>query len=249
MIEAVTNLERTPLYIASYITIGTTTTYADYVFPDFHYLERWEFQGSHPNMPVKIQPVRQPVIASPNEAVKVFGEDQPISYETLWLALSEKLGLAGFGPDGFGSGQPLTRPDDFYVRMVANLANDGKEPVPDASPAEIETFLRARRHLPKNVFDADRWQRISGPNWAKVVYLLNRGGRFDTQEASYKGDHVANKYGKQINLYQEKTYKVKDAFTGKHYHGLPKYVQIADTLDRPPVEQSKGYDLHLITQR
>ena len=34
--------------------------YADYVFPDLHYLERWEMQGSHPNMPVKVQPVRQP---------------------------------------------------------------------------------------------------------------------------------------------------------------------------------------------
>ncbi|MBI1920608.1 MAG: molybdopterin-dependent oxidoreductase [Geobacter sp.] len=249
MIEALVNLERIPLYFANDITIGTTTMYADYVFPDFHYMERWEMQGSHPNMPVKVQPVRQPVIASPNEVVKVFGEEQPISYETLWLALAEKLGIAGFGPDGFAPGQPLTRPDDFYVRMVANLANDGKEPVPDASQAEIELFLKARRHLPKSVFDADRWQRISGGNWAKVVTVLNRGGRFDTQEASYKGDHVANKYGKQINLYQEKTYKVKDAFTGKHYLGMAKYVPIADTLDRPPVEQSKGYDLHLITQR
>jgi tetrathionate reductase subunit A len=248
-IEALVNLERVPLYFASDITIGTTTMYADYIFPDLHYLERWEMQGSHPNMPVKVQPVRQPVIASPNEVVKVYGEEQPISYETLWLALAERLGLKGFGPNGFAEGQPLTRPDDFYVRMVANVATDGKEPVPDADALEVETFLKARRHLPKSVFDADRWQRIAGPNWKKVVYLLNRGGRFDTQENSYKGDHVANKYGKQINLYQEKTYKVKDAFTGKHFYGMAKYVPIADTLDRPPVELSKGYDLQLITQR
>jgi anaerobic selenocysteine-containing dehydrogenase len=249
MIDALADLERIPLYFASDIIIGSTTMYADYIFPDFHYLERWEFQGSHPNMPVKVQPVRQPVITSPNEVVKVFGEEQPISYETLWLALAEKLGLPGFGPAGFGPAQPLTRPDDFYIRMVANLANDGKESVPDAAGGEIEIFLKARRHLSKNIFDADRWQKISGPNWAKVVYILNRGGRFDTQEESYKGDHVANKYGKLINLYQEKTYKAKDAFTGKHYYGMAKFVPVADTLDRPPVEQSKGYDLHLITQR
>ena len=249
MIEALVNLERIPLYFASDITIGSTTMYADYIFPDLHYLERWEMQGSHPNMPVKVQPVRQPVIASPNETVKVFGEEQPLSYEALWLALAEKLELKGFGPNGFAEGEPLTRPDDFYLRMVANVATDGKEPLPDASAAEIDTFLKARRHLPKNVFDAARWQKIAGANWAKVVYLLNRGGRFDSQEHSYKGDHVANKYGKQINLYQEKTYKVKDAFTGKHFLGMAKYVPIVDTLDRPPVEQSKGYDLHLITQR
>ncbi len=43
--------------------------------------------------------------------------------------------------------------------MVANIALDRKEPVTDASPEEIELFLKSRHHLPKNVFDADRWQR------------------------------------------------------------------------------------------
>ncbi len=248
-IEALVNLEHIPLYFASDITIGVTTLYADYIFPDLHYLERWEMQGSHPNMPVKVQPIRQPVIPSPNEIVTVFGEQQPISYETVWLALAEKLGLAGFGPNGFGEGQPLTRPDDFYIRMVANVATDGKEPVADASAAEIELFIKSRRHLPKNVFDAERWKAIAGASFAKVVHVLNRGGRFETQENSYKGDQVANKYGKYINLYQEKTYKCKDAFTGKHYLGMAKYMPIVDTLDRPPTEQSKGYNLQMITQR
>ncbi len=248
-IEALVNLEHIPLYFASDITIGVTTLYADYIFPDLHYLERWEMQGSHPNMPVKVQPIRQPVIPSPNEIVTVFGEQQPISYEAVWLALAEKLGLPGFGLNGFGEGQPLTRPDDFYIRMVANVATDGKEPVADASAAEIELFTNSRRHLPKNVFDVDRWQAIAGPNFAKVVHVLNRGGRFDTQENSYKGDQVANKYGKFINLYQEKTAKCKDAFTGKHYLGMAKYTPIMDTLDQLPTEQSKGYDLQMITQR
>lgn len=248
-IKALANLDRIPLYFASDITIGTTSLYADYIFPDLHYLERWEFHGSHPNMPVKIQPIRQPVIASPNEVVKVFGEEQPISYETVWLALAEKLGLPGFGPNGFGQGQPLTRPDDFYIRMVANIATDGKEPVPDASPAEIELFLASRRHLPKNVFDPDRWKAIAGATWPKVVYVLNRGGRFATQEESWKGDHVANKYGKYINLYEEKTYKCKDAFTGKHYYGIARYVPVVDTLGNEPKGFRDGYDLHLITQR
>ncbi len=184
-IAALMNLENIPLYFASDITIGSTTMYADYIFPDLHYLERWEMQGSHPNMPVKVQPVRQPVIASLNEVVTVFGQQQPISYETVWLALAEKLGFPGFGPDGFEKGQDLCRPDDFYVRMVANIAYDSKDPVPDASDAEVEIFLKARKHLPKSVFDAERWQAIAGPNWKKVVYLLNRGGRFDTQEARH----------------------------------------------------------------
>jgi anaerobic selenocysteine-containing dehydrogenase len=248
-IEALVNLERVPLFFASDITIGVTSLYADYIFPDLHYLERWEMQGSHPNMPVKVQPIRQPVIASPNEIVTVFGEQQPISYETLWLALADKLGIPGFGPNGFGDGQPLTRPDDFYIRLVTNVATDGKEPVADASPVEIDLFSAARQHLPKNVFDAERWKSIAGANFAKVVQVLNRGGRFDTQEKSYKDDQVANKYGKYVNLYQEKTYKCKDAFTGKHYLGMAKYMPIVDTMDNQPTELSKGYELHMITQR
>ena len=248
-IQALLDLDKLPLYIASDIVIGPTSMYADYIIPDLHFLERWEFQGSHPNMPVRIQPVRQPVIASPNEIVTVFGEEQPISYETFWLALAEKLGLKGFGTNGFGEGQDFTRPDDFYLRMVANIALDRKEPVADASPEEIELFLKSRRHLPKNVFDADRWQRIVGPAWAKVVTVLNRGGRFDSQGVTYKGEQVANKYGKLINLYQEKTAGCKDAFTGKPYYGMARYVPITDTLGNDMSKLSKGYPLTLITQK
>ena len=248
-IAALLDLERLPLYIASDILIGPTSMYADYIIPDLHFLERWEFQGSHPNMPVKVQPIRQPVIASPNEIVKVFGVEQPISYETFWLALAEKLGLKGFGKDGFGPGQDFTRPDDFYIRMVANIALDGKDPVADATPAEIELFKQARRHLPNNVCDLERWQAIAGPAWPKVVHVLNRGGRFGSQASTYKDDQVANKYGKLINLYQEKTAGCKDAFSGKSFHGMARFVPVADTLGRDTKELAKGYPLHLITQR
>lgn len=79
--------------------------------------------------------------------------------------------------------------------------------------------------------------------------VLNRGGRFDAQEASYKGEQAANKYGKLVNLYQEKTAKTKDAFTGKHFFGAPRFVPVVDTLDREPAALSKGYDLQLITQK
>ena len=103
-IAALVDVETLPLYIASDILIGPTSMYADYIIPDLHYLERWEFQGSHPNMPVKVQPIRQPVIASPNEVVKVFGEEQPICYETFWLALAEKLEHEGIRQGWFRPG-------------------------------------------------------------------------------------------------------------------------------------------------
>jgi len=248
-IGVLTDLERVPLFVASDITIGTSSMYADYVFPDLHFLERWEFQGSHPNMPVRLQSVRHPIISSQNEVVKVFGEEQPISMETLLLALAEKLEIPGFGKDGFAPGQGLTRPDDFYFRLVANLAYDGKEPVIDAGWQEVDTFIRSHKHLPKNLLDLERSQYLSLESMTKAIHILNRGGRFDTQEASYRGDHVANSYGRLINLYQEKTAKIRDAFTGRYFHGMARYLPVVDSLDSEPLKLAEGYDLQLISQQ
>jgi len=249
-IEILADVNKIPLYFASDILIGSTSMYADYIFPDLTYLERWEMQGSHPNMPVKVQPVRQPVIAPLPETVKVFGEEMPCSYEALQLALAEKLGMPGYGKDGFGLGQDFTRPDDYYVRMVANVATDGT-PVPDADDAEVRLFLESRRHLPKTVFDPVRWEKIAGLNWRKVVYVLNRGGRFQEHKDIYKGDHVVNQYKKSINIYQEKTAGTKNAFTGKSNPGYATYIPVSTTLGKSPKESGleDGYPLHLITQR
>lgn len=249
-IDILADVNKVPLYFTTDILIGTTTMYADYIFPDFSYLERWEMQGSHPNMPARVQPIRQPVIAPMTETVKVYGQEQPCCYEAVMLAIAEKLGMKGYGKDGFGSGQPFERPDDFYIRMVANVATDGT-PVPDADDKELKLFLDSRKHLPKTVFDPDRWQKIAGPNWRKVVYVLNRGGRFQDYKDSYKGDQVANKYGKLINLYQEKTADTKSAFTGKQNPGFATYLPITTTIGKTPKESGleDGYPLHLLTHR
>jgi anaerobic selenocysteine-containing dehydrogenase len=249
-IGILSDVNKVPLYFASDILIGTTTMYADYIFPDLTYLERWEMHGSHPNMPAKVQPIRQPVIAPIPETVKVFGEEMPCSYEALQLALAEKLGMKGHGKDGFAPGQDFARPDDFYIRMVANVATDGS-PVPDADDAEIKLFLESRKHLPKTVFDPERWEKIAGPNWRKVVYVLNRGGRFQEYKDIYKGDLVSNQYKKMINMYQEKTAGTKNAFTGKLNPGYAAYLPISITTGKSPKEEGleEGYPLSLITQR
>jgi anaerobic selenocysteine-containing dehydrogenase len=49
-IEVLCDTKKVPLFIANDILIGTTSMYADYIFPDLSFLERWEFQGSHPNV-------------------------------------------------------------------------------------------------------------------------------------------------------------------------------------------------------
>ena len=255
IIDVLSDPQKLPLVIASDIVIGETSMFADYVFPDLTNLERWEFTGSHPSMTVKVQPVRQPAIAPLVETVKVFGREMPLSLEALLLGLAEQLGLPGFGPDAFGKGQALARMDDLYVRMVANLAHgekpDGSGAVPDASDEELKLFLDARRHLPKQVFDPDAWRAMVGDAaWRKVVYVLNRGGRFQDHAKSTDGEKVANRYGKLINLYQEKTAKLKNAMTGKSLAGYPTYVPAPlDLLGRPLPDEEQGYDLNLVTYK
>ncbi len=250
-IEVLADVSKLPLFIASDIVIGESSMYADYIIPDLSFYERWEFHGSHPNNIWKVQPVRQPGIAPIPETVKVFGEEMPISLEAFMLAVAEKLGLPGFGPDGFGAGQSFKRPEDFYLRMVANIASgekpDGSDAVPEASDEELRIFEAARRHLPKSVFDLDKWRAAVGPNWKRVVYVLGRGGRYQDYEKAFDGEKVKNKYGKQINLYCEKVAKTKDSMTGKSVLGIASYFPLADSLGRP-LEARDG-DLLLITHR
>lgn len=251
-IDVLTDLEKLPLFFASDILIGTTSMYADYIFPDLSYMERWEFQGTHPNNPFKVENVRQPVMGPIPETVTVYGEETPISMESLLMAIGEKLGLKAFGKNALGEGIDLNRPEELYLRAVANIAlgsAPGKE-VPDASAEELEIFSQARKHLPKSVFDEEKWKKIVGEaNWPKVVYVLNRGGRFEEHSKAFDGDMLANKYGALLNLYQEKTAGKKYSGTGKSYPGYAKYIPQRDYAGEPLDKLGEGYDLQLITSR
>ena len=197
--------------------------------------------------------MRQPAIAPLVETVKVAGREMPICLESMLIAFALRLGLSGFGKDGLKDGMDYFHPDDLYLRMVANLAfgekEDGSDAVPDASEKEMDIFRQARRHLPKSVYEEKRWKKIVGAElWPKVVYVLNRGGRFMDQSKTYKDGMVANKYGKLANMYCEKTGTTKDSMTGKKLHGIATYVPAGlDCLGRE-IDNS-AYPLTLITYR
>jgi len=244
------DVTKLPLFVSIDITVGESSRYADYIIPDLTYLERWEFGGSHPNIVAKVQPVRQPVIPPRTETVAVFGEAQPICFESFILAAAEKLGLPGFGPDGLGAGVPCTRQEHIYLRMAANLAagDSAAELVPDEDDAGVQTFLAGRSGLPSTIYDAARWEAIVGSDWwRKTIYVLNRGGRFQDAGAVYSGTRLANRYGRLINIYSEKAVGYRNAITGVKLAGYPHYRPIAD-LEGNPLDDT-GYDLNLITYR
>jgi len=253
--EILSDPKKIPLIIVPDIVIGETSMYADYIFPDLTYLERWEFAGSHPSVTPKVGPIRQPAAAPLTETVTVFGEKMPLSLEALLLGIAEKLKLPGFGDNAFGPGQHLKREEDMYLRMVANVAfgdkADGSEKVPAASAEEIKIFEQARRHLPPTIFDANRWKAVVGADlWPHVVYVLNRGGRFQGYAQAYKDGQLANKYGKLVGIYMEKFATTKHSMTGKTY--LPHADYIAGPCDCAGnliEDKNLGYDMTLITYK
>jgi tetrathionate reductase subunit A len=251
LIPILRDLDKIPLFVTCDITIGETSLYADYIFPDLTYLERWEFHRTHPSIVHRVSPVRQPAVASPNETVRIYGEEMPVSMEAVFLAIAERLQMPGFGPRGFGNGD-LTRPEDYYLRMVANIAfgdsSSGSDVCPDASDEEVAIFLQARRHLPRSMFDPERWARVVGDAWwRKVIYVLNRGGRWWSYTEAWSGEQTKAKYGKLVNLYHEKAATTRNSLTGQYLKGTAAYVPVADSLGRPL--DHAGAPLRLITNR
>lgn len=255
LIETLSDPKKLPLFIASDIVIGETSMYADYIFPDTTYLERWEFPGSHPSVAPKVFPIRQPVVGPLTEVVRVYGEEVPLNVEAVLLGVAEKLKLPGFGKDVFGPGQHMTREEDLYLRMVANVAfgdkEDGTDKVKAADADELKIFELSHSHLPKTMYDPDRWKKIVGDElWPHVVTVLNRGGRFQGYREAYKNEQLVNPYNKMIGLYFEKFITTKHAMTGKPYLPHLDYVPCAtDCTGNLIDDRSQGYDLTLITYK
>ena len=242
------DLDKVPLFIADDIVIGETSMYADYLFPDLTYAERWAFLGLTPSEKTKGTKVRQPVVAPIPEIVTVFGEQMPISMDAMMLAFAEALGTPGYGKDGFDKGIDFTRPEDYYLKAVANIAagDNPKDSVPEASAEELRIFLASRGHLPPAVFDEAKWRRAVGDaNWKRTVYVLNRGGRFEGYDKAYSGAYLGHPYGKMMNMYVEPVAIARDSMTGKPFSGIARYEPIRNSDGT--ILEDMDYPFYLIT--
>ena len=255
IIEALADVNKMPLLFANDIVIGESSMYADYIFPDVSYLE--ELQTSKwpsSNMPHKANPLRQPTVAPVVDNCKVYGQEMPISVDAVKMAIAEKLGLPGYGPDGFGPGQNFTHYDQFYLKSAADIGVGDKpgDDVPDASDEEIEIFKKAHAHLPKSVYDYDRWREAAGEQyWRKVVTIFNRGGRFQDFEKGYDGDKMGNKWAKMVNVYSEDCERTIHPGTGKRLPGIAEYRPVMDFFgnDLLAIDEKAGYPYTFITYK
>ena len=251
-IKMLVDTEKIPLYIADDIVIAESSMYADYIFPDITYVERWAFISSPPPEPTKNIRVRQPIAAPAPEIVTIDGEEMPISMEAMMIAIGKALALPGIGKGGFGNHGDFNRPEDYYLRAIANIAfgdsKDGTDAVPEADDAELDIFRKARKHLPKAVFDEAKWKAAVGDTlWRKTIYVLNRGGRFESFDKAYAGNFVGHPYAKQLNLYIEPVATGKDSITGNPFVGVAHFEPIQNSTGKPV--DDKDMPLHLITYK
>jgi len=245
-IKMLMDLDKLPLVIADDIVIGETSMYADYIFPDLSYLERWAFLGAPPSVITKTTKVRQPAATPVPEIIEIDGYQLPISLEAVMIAIAKKLDLPSYGKNGFGNGMPLDHPEDYYLKAIANIAAGDKpgDEVPEASDDELEIFLKARRHLPKAVFDEERWKNAVGQsNWRRVVYVLNRGGRYESYSKAYKGNYLGHPYAKLFNIFVEPVAKVKNAMTLEYFSGVPIYEEIKDSKGNKVIDDDHRFYL------
>ena len=252
-LAAIADPEVIPLVIADDVVIGETSMYADYLFPDTAIWERWGTPHTTPAMQPKVSKFRQPIIDPLVEKVTVFGQEQPICMEAIMLAIAEKMGLPGYGPNGFGDGMDFRSRQDYFLRMAANLAfgdkEDGSEAVPEADEEEIRIFREARRHLPPAIFDEERWKAIVGDEslWRRVVYLLNRGGRFEDFGDVYRGEKLAHQFKGLFNIFVDNVAAGYHSLTGEHFYGLPTYEPVKDAAGNVLEQDRDAYPFRLFT--
>lgn len=228
-IEYVSNPKKLPIFIACDIVVGESSMFADYIFPDTTYMERWGTPHTTPDVAQKASKIRQPIVPSITDMVEINGEKMPINLEAVFIALADKLNLSGFGENAFDKGLALKRPEDWYLKFVANIANEGGG-VPEATDDEIKLFENARRHFPNEYFSPGRYKQAIGGGdslWRKVVYVLNRGGRFqDYPEAFKNTPYNKGQYKGFMKFFVENVAKSKNSITGKNFSGLGVYETI-----------------------
>ncbi|CEG29250.1 molybdopterin-dependent oxidoreductase [Bacillus sp. B-jedd] len=201
------------LVVSSDIVIGESTKYADFILPDLSYLESWNAEDIFPIIKYKFAGVVQPV-------TRIVPNARPT--EQVYIDLLKGMGLPGVGDNAFADGTGLHTPEDYYLKRIANIAFDGKKPVNDASTEELAIFEKARKKALGKYFDINLLKNAVKPEeWKKVVYVLNRGGRFEQPGDEYIGNHLKYQWGNQVYFYDEKVAGFKSAYTGKFFEGVP----------------------------
>ncbi|EFL52413.1 molybdopterin dinucleotide-binding region [Solidesulfovibrio fructosivorans JJ]] len=229
-----------PLIIGIDTFHNETNAYADYLVPDPCMYEVWGgFSGAWAGVLTKMSTARWPAI-EPRQEKSAAGE--PVCMELFLIEVAKRLGLPGFGdkaiPGRDGTLHPLNTPQDYYLRLTANVAWFKGDVLP--SPSDRDVALSGIARILPDI------ARVLPPEErGPVAYVYSRGGRFAPYGASYAGDAVKAKWEKALQIYNEEAALAINSQTGRHYSGTPRFLppRLTDGRELRAVWTEKDYPL------
>ena len=238
--ETLKNPDKIKLLVCFDVTMGDTSRFADYLLPDNTYLERFTQESIYPSQQYAVTQLGQPT-------TRAFEGPRPV--EVTYLEMGKELGLPGVGDNAFGPGAHWNTNEDYWLKMAANVAYAGKEPVPDADAHELEIFTKTREKYLKDAYDEKVWKAaVTAEEWPKVVYVLNRGGRFEghgeNRANGYEGEWLKYRYEGMCQFYDPKVAAAKDPLTGDPFEGIAA-IREPVMADGKPIPKD-GYPLHFV---
>jgi len=221
MVDGLKDPNNIPLIISIDIVMGETTAFADYIVPDTVFYESWGVPFVWNGMVNKVSATRWPVVVP---RTPKLADGRHINTESYMIDVAKMLGLPGFGdnaiPGADGKMYPLNRQEDFYLRAIANVAFDGLKPVKDVKQDEVK--LAGIDQVLKEFENV-----LTPEEWKKALYVLVRGGRFESRANAYVEDDLKYKYPKMLAVYNESVGSTKNSTTGEFYEGTAASIEPA----------------------
>ncbi|RUM42248.1 MAG: molybdopterin oxidoreductase, partial [Desulfurobacterium sp.] len=240
-IETLKDHSKVPLFISIDTTINETNVYADYIVPDVTYLEG-HYGFLTPHAPgCQFTAVRTPVV---DPLVGRTKDGRPFCLETFLIDVARYLKLPGYGeraiPGRDGKLYPLIKPEDYYLRGIANLAFNAK--VKDAPPDEV-AFIEENYPVAKHK------GLLSEKEWKKVCTVLVRGGVFRPTDSVF--DEKGNfRFGiPKVCIWNEKLGTSRNSLTGERLKGTICYYPSTDYFGNAIDEVDKDYPFNVITYK
>ncbi|WP_048601304.1 molybdopterin-dependent oxidoreductase [Rubeoparvulum massiliense] len=219
VVEGLKDVNKVPLFIASDAFMGETTSLADYIIPDTTPYESWGTPNIEGNFSGKGTTVRWPVVKALTEQLP---DGRYACLENYIIDVAKAIGVPGYGDkalkDKDGNDVPVNNPAEYFLRIITNMAFDDSigKVAPDITDEEIQLMGLGE--------ELEEWKKILKPDeWRKALYVMSRGGRFESREDGFDGEFHKYGYKKVLNLYVESLATARNSFTGEYFPGVLVY--------------------------
>jgi tetrathionate reductase subunit A len=141
--------------------------------------------------------------------------------EQFLIAVAKRMDLPGFGdraiPAMDGTVAPLNVPEDYYLRLAANIAFFKGQvlPAPDKEDIKLSGIGRILPDIERTLKPEER-----GP----VAAVYSRGGRFAPYSKSYDGRWLGGRWKKTLQIYNEQVGTSINSQTGEPYLGVATFM-------------------------